>query len=52
MHPLRNAAPGSHVAKSEPLPGSKKIYIPGTRGIRVPMREILLHPTAGLNGKI
>ncbi len=32
-----------------PLPASRKIYIPGNihPGIRVPMREISLHPTSG-----
>ncbi|RMD63405.1 MAG: hypothetical protein D6826_05025 [Alphaproteobacteria bacterium] len=31
-----------------PIPGSRKIHVPGERfpGIRVPMREIPLHPTA------
>ena len=33
-----------------PLPGSKKIYIQGPYGIRVPMREIVLHPAGGSNG--
>jgi phosphomethylpyrimidine synthase len=52
MHQLRNAAPSARVANTEPLPGSKKVYISGSHGIRVPMREICLHPTAGLNGKV
>jgi phosphomethylpyrimidine synthase len=34
------------------MPGSRKIYVPGPNGIRVPMREIELNPTAGLNGRI
>ena len=34
---------------SEPLPASRKVYKPGTLhpGLRVPMREIELHPSAG-----
>src|ERR1700733_8400085 len=34
---------------SEPLPASRKVYKPGTlhRELRVPMREITLHPAAG-----
>jgi phosphomethylpyrimidine synthase len=32
------------------MPGSKKIYVSGPKGIRVPMREIRLQPTAGING--
>lgn len=51
MHQFRNAAPGAQAADTIPLPGSKKIYIPGQNGIRVPMREIQLHPTTGLNGQ-
>ena len=33
----------------EPLPGSRKVYVPGQLHpqIRVPMREIALHPSAG-----
>jgi phosphomethylpyrimidine synthase len=51
MHQLRNAAPRARVANAEPFPGSRKVYISGSNGIRVPMREICLQPTAGLNGK-
>ena len=32
------------------LSGSRKVYIEGRDGIRVPMREIALTPTPGLNG--
>jgi phosphomethylpyrimidine synthase len=52
MHQLRNAAPSSRVANAEPLPGSKKVYVEGSDGIRVPMREIRLQPTARLNGRV
>jgi phosphomethylpyrimidine synthase len=47
MNQLRNAAPDGRAATTEPLPGSRKIYIHGNNGIRVPMREIRLHPTKG-----
>jgi len=33
--------------KSQPFPGSKKIYISTAQGIRVPMREITLSPADG-----
>jgi phosphomethylpyrimidine synthase len=48
----RNAAPGVRVANNYPFPGSQKIYVHGPAGICVPMREIRLQPTVGLNGKI
>jgi phosphomethylpyrimidine synthase len=50
MHQPQNAAPGVRAAKTGSLPGSKKIYIHGNNGIRVPMREIQLQPAADLNG--
>jgi phosphomethylpyrimidine synthase len=50
MHQLRNAAPSSRAANAGPLPGSRKVYISGANGIRVPMREIGLQNTAGMNG--
>jgi phosphomethylpyrimidine synthase len=52
MDQLRNAAPSSRVANAEPLPSSKKVYVEGSHGIRVPMREIRLQPTARLDGRI
>jgi phosphomethylpyrimidine synthase len=52
MHQLRNAEPRARVANSDPLPGSRKVYVPGRNGIRVPMREILLEPTHLMNGQI
>ncbi|MBN2319747.1 MAG: phosphomethylpyrimidine synthase ThiC [Acidobacteria bacterium] len=36
----------------KPFPGSKKVYVDGSRGIRVPMREIQLHPTEDSSGKM
>jgi phosphomethylpyrimidine synthase len=47
---MRNAAPSARAANTEPLPGSRKVYISGSNGIRVPMREICLQPIAGMNG--
>ncbi len=52
MHQVRNAAPSARLAKTEPIPGSKKVYILGNNGIRVPMREIQLHPTTDLSGQV
>jgi phosphomethylpyrimidine synthase len=49
MYKLRNTEPSARTAK--PLPGSKKIYVSGPDGIRVPMREIHLHSTVELNGR-
>jgi len=53
MHHFRNGTPGVQTAGSltppdGPLPGSKKVYIAGQNGIRVPMREIRLRPTTRL----
>jgi phosphomethylpyrimidine synthase len=50
MDQPNNAAPGARAAKTSPPPGSRKVYIQGNNGIRVPVREIQLQPTAGLNG--
>ncbi|MFN3410318.1 MAG: phosphomethylpyrimidine synthase ThiC [Limisphaerales bacterium] len=38
----------------EPLPASRRIYVPGNihPDVRVPMREIALAPTKGVNGRI
>ncbi|MDQ5858256.1 MAG: phosphomethylpyrimidine synthase ThiC [Acidobacteriota bacterium] len=46
------AVPSNRVASREPLPGSRKIYVPGPQGTRVPFREIPLHPTKGLRGEV
>jgi phosphomethylpyrimidine synthase len=51
-HPLPNAAPNARAAHTKPLSGSSKVYLAGNQGIRVPMREIHLQPTPGLNGKL
>ncbi len=52
MNRIRNAEPSSRAANTEPFPASKKVYISGPRGIRVPMRDISLQPTKGLNGRV
>ncbi len=52
MRPIRNAEPRARVANTHPLPGSHKVYIEGAHGIRVPMREITLHPTKGIDGRV
>jgi phosphomethylpyrimidine synthase len=51
MQQIRDAATGVRKENSRPLPGSRKIYIPGSRGIRVPMREIRLHSASVLAGQ-
>jgi phosphomethylpyrimidine synthase len=51
MDQPRNLAPNARIANNEPFPGSKKIYISGSRDIRVPMREIRLHPNEDLKGR-
>ena len=49
---LQSGNMGVEEGRTAPLPGSRKIYISGPQGIRVPMREILLQPAPGLNGSI
>ena len=45
-----STAPSSSLSTS-PFPASRKIYVTGTHaGVRVPMREISLTPTKGMNG--
>jgi len=39
------------VSNREPLPGSRKMYVHGPDGIRVPFREIALSPTKGMRGE-
>jgi phosphomethylpyrimidine synthase len=52
MSTRQETLPGNGVANREPLPGSKKVYVPGPQGARVPFREIGLHPTRGLRGEV
>ena len=51
MSTRRESLPSNSVASREPLPGSRKVYVPGPRGSRVPWREIALHATRGLSGQ-
>ncbi len=46
------AVPSNRVASREPLPGSRKVYVPGPQGTGIPFREIPLHPTKGLRGEV
>src|SRR5262245_46856201 len=52
MSRVRSAEPAARIANSEPLPASRKVYLAGRSGIRVPMREIALQPTVGADGTI
>ena len=51
MQRIRDVVPGVQKGNSSPLPGSKKFYVCGPNGIRVPMREIVLHSAAVLQGQ-
>jgi len=42
MSQSANSMPGSGTAITGPMPGSKKVYVCGSEGIRVPMREVLI----------
>jgi phosphomethylpyrimidine synthase len=50
MSVRRDSIPSNRVANREPLPGSRKVYAAGPGGMRVPAREITLHPTRGMRG--
>ncbi len=52
MQQARNSEPTRQVANTEPLPGSRKVYVRGPGGIRVPMREIVLSPTRQADGSL
>src|SRR5215813_1326677 len=43
--------PTNEVANREPLPGSRKVYVEGPGGMRVPFREIALSPSRGAGGE-
>ena len=51
MSVRRESLPSNRVANRDPLPGSRKVYVSGPRGLRVPFREITLHPARGLHGQ-
>src|SRR5215471_21087179 len=51
MSTHRDRIPSNAIANREPLPASKKVYVSGPGGTRVPFREIALHPTRGMRGE-
>ncbi|HEY7575124.1 MAG TPA: hypothetical protein VIB08_08170, partial [Thermoanaerobaculia bacterium] len=51
MSVVRDLLPSNRIANREPLPGSRKVYVPGPRGMRVPFREITLQRTRGVRGE-
>ncbi|MEP6994541.1 MAG: phosphomethylpyrimidine synthase ThiC, partial [Acidobacteriota bacterium] len=51
MSRVHEALPSHAIAHPEPLPGSRKVYVAGANGIRVPFREIALTPTRGVRGE-
>ena len=51
MSTRRDSVPSNQVANRDPLPGSKKVYVLGPQGMRIPFREIALHPTKGMRGE-
>ena len=42
MNQFADSGPGSRNTVAGPMPGSRKVYVSGGEGIRVPMREVLL----------
>jgi phosphomethylpyrimidine synthase len=51
MSTRQESLPSSRVANRDPLPGSRKVYVSGPLGMRVPFREIALSPTKGMRGE-
>ncbi len=51
MSTRRDSLPSNEVANRDPLPGSKKVYVSGPGGMRVPFREVALSPTRGTTAK-
>ncbi len=46
------ALPSEAAVRRAPLPGSRKVYVSGPHGVRVPFREIALTPTRGIRGDV
>jgi len=46
-----DSLPSREVSNREPLPGSRKVYVSGPDGMRIPFREIVLSPTKGMRGE-
>jgi phosphomethylpyrimidine synthase len=51
MSTRNETLPSGAAVERRPLPGSKKIYVSGPHGIRVPFREIALQPSRGVRGE-
>jgi phosphomethylpyrimidine synthase len=47
-----DSLPGRESAHRAPLPGSRKVYVNGPDGVRVPFREIALQPTRTATGAV
>ncbi len=52
MSTRAESLPANEIANREPLPGSRKTYVAGPSGMRVPFREIALSSTRGARGEI
>ncbi|MFN2387256.1 MAG: phosphomethylpyrimidine synthase ThiC [Thermoanaerobaculia bacterium] len=46
-----DSIPRNETVRREPLPGSRKVYVSGPRGMRIPKREIVLQPTRTSRGE-
>jgi phosphomethylpyrimidine synthase len=51
MSTREETLPSGAAVDRRPLPGSKKVYVAGPHGIRVPFREIALQPSRGARGE-
>jgi phosphomethylpyrimidine synthase len=49
---VRSPEPEPRVANTQPFPASRKVYVTGSNGIRVPMREISLVSTQSVSGRL
>ncbi|HMF08470.1 MAG TPA: phosphomethylpyrimidine synthase ThiC, partial [Thermoanaerobaculia bacterium] len=52
MSTRAESLPANEIANRTPLPGSRKVYVGGPGGMRVPFREIGLSPTRGARGEV
>ena len=51
MRTAARNAPTNSAVSTEPLPGSRKVYVEGSGGLRVPFREVELAPTRTASGQ-
>src|SRR5690242_20411767 len=51
MSMRREALPSTSAVERQPLSGSRKVYVSGPRGMRIPFREIALSPSRGASGQ-